>query len=412
MRGARLGFYAIAALIIASPSIALSLDSTTTLPARINSPQLRMGTISGVGERYVSNGSLVSLSDHYSMEFDSNTLSSVEPRIKQLVEVLNQFGKQEMGSALNLGTLKIDTRPDVRYMAPLHAYGITSKWTVAVGLPIVEYKNDIQISSSGSNLSSIRSQVYGVSPELDEAFDELEGVDLTDRARTELSTKGYKPLESRDETIIGDVQLANLYRVYSNSRFSVLSRTLLNLPTGPGDDPDDLADLAMFGQTYIEEAAIANYQLFNRLRLSAKAAYRFNLENSVVKRVPKNEKDTLPDADTKEDVRRKVGDTITIGSGFSLEVINRWFAGAAYEVSQKLADQYTGSKSSKYDLLSKDTNSEAHRMRLGLTYDSTTAYQRKEAWLPAMISYEYSDTIRGLNIERQTIHEIWLTLFF
>jgi hypothetical protein len=51
-------------------------------------------------------------------------------------------------------------------------------------------------------------------------------------------------------------------------------------------------------------------------------------------------------------------------------------------------------------------------MRLGLTYDSTTAYQRKEAWLPAMISYEYSDTIRGLNIERQTIHEIWLTLFF
>jgi hypothetical protein len=399
-------------LILAAGLQARALDSSDVLPAHINSPSVRIGYISGIGQRYTGNGSLMSLTDANSITFDAKKLVSIEPRVQQLIAVLNQFGQQQMGSALTLGTLHINIEPDVNYYAPIHAYGITDKWTVAVGVPIIHYKNNIGLSQEGSNLEAIQAQAGGISPELDSAFDELHA-GLVQSAQKELSGKGYKPLQNVDTTFIGDVQLVSLYQVFNNKRTALLTKTTFNLPTGPKDDPDDLTDLSDFGQTSISEGAVLTYMLTPKLRLSGLLTGTYGLPDKIDKRVPTSPDDSLPDISTKQNVNRQIGPSVSVGASTMYWFTQRWSAGAGFDIMTKAADKYWGSlRGSRYDLLQADTNQTSERIRLGVSYDTISAYLAKSAFMPAMISYTYSDTIAGVNIARQTIHELWLTMFF
>ena len=397
-----------AALFMVSAAAA-ALDSADVLPEHINSPAIKIGVISGLGQRYGSDGSLMSLEDANSITFDAKKLVAIEPRAQQLVGVLNQFPKA-YGDALTLGTLHIDVMPQVNYIAPVHAFGITSKWTVAVGVPVIHYQSKVALTQSGSNIDTLKSQL-GLSPELVSAFNELSG-SLVDSAQKELAIRGYKPLVSRDATFLGDVQLVSLYQVFNNKRTALLSKTVFNLPTGPKGDPDDLTDLKTFGATSIDEVGVLTHMVTSKFRVSGIATLRYNLSDRIEKRVPTKPDDALPDASTKEMVGRKTGDMIQLGVSTMYWFLNRWSAGAGLDLMTKAADTYSGSHEARYDLLSTDTNATSATMRLGVTYDTINAYLAKQAFMPGMITYTYSDVIRGLNVARQTTHELWFTMFF
>ncbi|MNL18447.1 hypothetical protein D3C87_1395920 [compost metagenome] len=78
----------------------------------------------------------------------------------------------------------------------------------------------------------------------------------------------------------------------------------------------------------------------------------------------------------------------------------------------KAADKYAGSRNARYDLLATNTNSQAHRMKLEVTYSSVKSYFRKSALIPLMLSLEVSDVIAGVNIERQVVQEFNFMMFF
>lgn len=392
--------------------MAQALDSSDVLPSHINSPSVRIGSITGIGQKYTSSGSLMSLTDVNSITFDSKKLVSIEPRVQQLIAVLNQFGQQQMGNALTLGTLHINIDPSVNYYAPINAYGITDKWTIAVGVPIIHYRNGISLSQSGSNLDAIQRQAGGISPELDSAFDELHA-GLIQSAQKEIAGKGYKPLQNVDTTFVADTQLVSLYQIFNNKRTALLTKTTLNLPTGPKDDPDDLTDLSDFGQTTISEGAVLTYMLMPKLRVSGLLTGTYGIPDKIDKRVPTSPDDSLPDISTKQNVNRQIGASVSLGVSTMYWLSQRWSAGAGYDIMTKASDKYWGSRSgSRYDLLEADTNQTSHRVRFGVSYDTISAYLAKQSFMPAMISYTYSDTIAGVNIARQTIHELWLTMFF
>jgi len=402
----------VASLFAAAALPAQALDSSDVLPAHINSPSVRIGYISGIGQKYTSDGSLMSLTDVNSITFDSKKLISIEPRVQQLISVLNQFGQQQMGSALTLGTLHINIDPSVNYYAPINAYGITDKWTIAVGVPIIHYRNNIALTQEGSNLAAIQGQAGGISPELDSAFDELRK-GLVHSANEELAGKGYKALQNVDTTFVGDIQLVSLYQIFNNKRTALLTKTTFNLPTGPKDDPDDLTDLSDFGQTSVSEGAVLTYMLTPKFRLSGLLTGTYGIPDKIDKRVPTSADDALPDASTKENVNRQIGSSLSLGASTMYWFSQRWSAGVGFDVLTKAADKYWGAKSgSRYDLLESETAQTSERVRFGVTYDTISAYLAKQTFMPAMVSYTYSDTIAGVNIARQTIHELWLTMFF
>lgn len=412
LRAPCLGLALAVAVVALIPVSALALDSASVLPVGVRSPAIRTGTVGGIGEKYTSGGFLQTLSDYHSIVFDARTLKQVHPDAQRLVSVLNQFGHQNLGDALNLGVLRIETSPEVRYYAPILAYGLTPKWTVAVGLPVISYRNSFSLSQYGSNVAAIQAQIgANVDRELNQAFAQL-NTSLVTSAENVLAEKGFKPLRRRDQTIYGDVQLAGIYQFLNTPKWAAAAKTLVNLPTGPADDPDDLADLNIFGETAVEEILIINYQLTSSLQLATRMSYRFTVPDRVVLRVPESEGDTLPSAETKERLSRDRGDSAFFGNSFRYKLLDRVSAGAGYEVMTRGKDRYSGTRGANYALLARGTDGGSMRFRTGAEYSSTDAYSAGRALLPMILSYEFSDTVAGRNVERQTIHELWLTLFF
>lgn len=399
-----------AGIVLALSPFARAMDSTEVLPEAINSPSVRIGFVSGIGFRFLSSGDLMSLNDINSIEFDAKALSAFEPRVNELVGVLNQFGNQRLGDQLSLGTLKLDTDPKIKYYAPVFAHGINARWTVAVGIPVVSYTNKISMTQSRGNVEEIRAQIGNASPEINAAFNDL-SVNLATVANQTLEAKGYKPIRDREETQLGDLNVASLIEFAKRDNASGQYKLILTLPTGKGNDPDDLADIGAFGYTAIENQLTGNY-LLGRLQLAGKAGYRYTLPDRVVRRVPMSESDTLPGIETKQTVERSTGGAVFGGGSLTYRFSDAFNVGLGIERTLKDGDRYSGSSTGRYDLLGKDTNSETDRLRVGLNYSTIESFLAGTSLLPTMIAYEFSDTIRGVNTERMTVHEIWLQLFF
>lgn len=393
-----------------------AMDSTEPLPARINSPAFRFGSISGVDSKYNSSGGVVALSDINTIEFNSDQLKKVMSKegdtIKTLILVLNQnSGTDRFGDQLNLGTLRIDTVPDVKYFVPIYARGITDNLSLAVAMPVVFYKNKLSLVQSNSNANEICDQI-GANPALQEACTKLRATKMTEEVRAKLATLGYRPIQDRKETLMGDLQLVSFWRFFNRDKHSIVLRNTLILPTGKPNDPDDLADLGSFGETATEALVLYNYLPWKSLRLSTKAVYKLTLPDHVDARVPKDNDDFLPGSETRQRVGRNLGDTITLGTAATWNFYGDFGIAGGYEYARKSSDRYSGSAGGRYDLLERDSSSEAHRLRGGISYDTIGLYQRKKNFPPMKFDFEVTNTVAGRNTDRSLTNELSVTLFF
>ncbi|MGZ3710811.1 MAG: hypothetical protein ACXVBE_03605, partial [Bdellovibrionota bacterium] len=386
-------------------------DSTETLPNAIHSPAFKYGVITGVDSKYSADGSVQNLSDIYTVHFDSQQLTKLDPRVTQLVNALNAFSKQDIGQQVDLGTLRIETEPTVRYLVPVYAQGITDKFTLAGALPIIHYQNKLRLAQSPSNVKTICDQLSSKVGDVKAACDQLD-FRVTDAVQNRLKAEGYKTIQDRDETLLGDAQVVGLYRFYEDDTRSALFKGTLNLPTGKKNDPDDLTDLGSFGLTSFEPQVIVNWLPFRKLRLAAKAAYKMVFADSLDVRVPTSSDDVLPGPETKEKLRRNIGDTITVGTAATYNIYDSLSIAGGYEYSRKGADSFSGDRGLRYDLLSQDTKGAAHRLRAGISYDTIGLYKRTKAFPPLVFSFEVSNTFAGVNNDRQLVNELTLTMFF
>nr|WP_295901887.1 hypothetical protein [uncultured Bdellovibrio sp.] len=385
-----------------------ALTSTNVLPEGINSPSFRFGMIDGIDQKYTENGTLMNLGDYKSVIFDAPHLAKFNQDAKKLIEALNRFGSHSLGDNFNLGVLRVETMPKVKYFAPVFARGVTSKWTLGVGLPIVSYENKISLSQQFSNIEYYRAQFSGLSPELDEALN----TNLGQATNQTLKQKGYKALTNRSESFLGDVQVASVYKFYEDKSQAIIYQAQLSIPTGPQYDPDDLAALNIFGRTNVNNTIAYSKQLTSRISVVPYLSYILNIPDQITARVPTNEDDTLPDTNSKEDVKRQLGNTATLGGNLFYELNDSWTFGGGYEYATKDEDHFSGSKNSRYDLLALNTDMKAQRVKAEVSYSSVKSYFKKTALIPMIVSIEVSDVIAGMNVERQLVQELNLMMFF
>ena len=404
-------FAVVLAIQILASSTSFAMDSADVLPKGIYSPSIRIGFISGVGQEYGSDGSLESLGDIHTMSFDAKKLISIQPQVAQLVSALNQFGSQNLGDKISLGYLKLNIQPEINYYAPVFARGITDRWTIAIGAPIIHYRNDVSLESTGSNIDAIHAQVGYSSAQLNGAFNTLK-VNLVTQAQQTLASLGYQPLGQTNHTYLGDIQIASLYQFYKDNNFKIMSKTLLGLPTGPEADPNDLTALDISGQTSLEEQIILNYRVTAPLTVAAKVFYHYNLADKVDKRVPLDSTDTLPAQDQTEKVDRKLGDAAGVGISATYELFSRFAVSGGLEAQSKAADRYSAAQNYDYAALDSGTNSTYQLVKFGLAYSTVKSYFSQKSFMPFIASFEYSDIIAGVNMPRVTTNELWLTMFF
>lgn len=408
MRSIR-GLFLFALLMTTTPNWSWAA-STKTLPKGIRSLALRTGIVQGLNQGFDEQGSQMGIGDLRAVTFDAQMLSQQSDRSRLLVDALNAIGSQNLGSQLNLGTLKADAKPAIQFMAPVLAYGIQSNWTLALAVPVISFKNDVSFRVEGSNVESYRQLGAGsISPELSQALDTSPAVEF----EKSLRDKGYKPMGSRQQTFLGDLQLVSMYRIQNSRTYSSLLQTTLTLPTGPKYDSDDLLAGNIWGRTSLDNTFVIGYQAARRVSLNPYAGVNLFLPDQVERRVPNSEYDTLPAADQKKTTNRQLGASVKLGMDANFDITRAWSTGVGGEHSVKAQDKYSGSgENLRYDLLSDETDSSASTLRALLTYSSVAAYRAKKALIPGIISLGISDIIAGKNVLKETRTELSTMLFF
>ena len=377
-----------------------------TLPKGVRMSQARFGVISGLDQTWAKDGKLYDLGETRSVTFDAATLARVNERARALVQALDYFGNHDLGEKIQLGTLNVQTTPQLQFFAPVLAYGLSDSWTLGIGVPVVRYQNTLTLSASNSNLAFYRQQFQGISHQLDDALN----LDLVAEAQKVIAEKGYRRLENRDETFVADMQVALLHRLGDLGSWSFLHQIAVTVPTGPKDDPDDLMSLNAFGRTALGNTIIAARQVARRLIFLPYLGLDLPIPDRVVKRIPKNDDDNLPDQDSKQEIGRFLAPMATLGSELRWAFTNRWDAKYGVEGSAKGKDRYEGT--GRTDLLEKNTDSEVLRVRGGLSYSTVEDYKIGKSMAPTRVSLEVADTVAGRNIERQLRTELAAMLFF
>jgi hypothetical protein len=380
---------------------------TSTLPKNISTSSMKMGHIEGLDQRYQEDGELVKLKDYKSIEFDAPTLAKFNPRAATLVQTLNRFGLYNAGDLFNLGTLEIETKPTIDYMAPVYARGLTDSWTLGVGIPVIQYTNEVKMTQSLSNVDYYN-QFRGLSPDLDAALD----TDLRAATQNVLTQKGYDPIENRSESFIGDIQVVSLWKIFDRGDAKLIHQATLGLPTGPEYNPDDLLALNTFHKTSLDNLIGYSKIMGPLATISPYFNMRYVFPESITVRVPTNEEDVLPDQSQKDGVTRQEGMTYEIGTKLDFAITDSFLVGTDYRVGQKDADKYSGSAKGDTSVLAKNSKSMWHKVSLHLNYSTVKSYLKKQSLLPMSITVMAYDTVMGKNVERRTGQEISLALFF
>jgi hypothetical protein len=381
--------------------------TTEVLPPSIYSPAFRYGQINGLDERYSETGSLVRLTDYKSIEFDADTLAKFNTKANELIATLNKFGIYKAGDLFNLGTLEINTKPEIKYFAPVLAKGISETWTVGLGLPVLTYTNKISLSQKFSNIEYYN-QFRGLSPELDQALD----TDLALETQQALVNKGYKKLESQSQKFLGDIQLVSIKKIIQNINSSVLHLLTITLPTGPGYDADNLLALNTFHEFSFENKIAYVKKLFYFLELAPTISMKYTLPEKITARVPKNAGDVLPDQNSKDEITKTKGVTFETGLNMNVLASENLKLSGGFNIGQKLKDTFSGSSKGDTSVLADKTNSKWQKVNAEISYSTVQSYLKSQKFIPLILSLSVFDTIAGENIERQLGQELNMTLFF
>ncbi len=390
---------------------ASGFNAPDVLPGGRRMVSMRQGWVSQIEQKFSSEGQLQSLSQLSRINFDYERLSGIRPEITELRDVLNSFGNFGIGNDIHLGRIDINLKPEVSYSVPTVAFGVTDALTIGLGIPIISYKNRVRLDRVEGNVNQLKEIYGGVNAELDGALKELD-VDIVGEFKSYLRERGYKEVRSQNKSYMGDIQVAALYAFPWGKDTINLSTTTINLPTGPADDPDDILDLGIFGETYVEQELLASVQVIPSYFIRTGASYRLTLPDETIARVPLNEEDELPDVSQKENLSRDLGDTIRVFSSIHHKFLKFFEWGFGYEYIGRSQDSYSGERGSRYDLLAADTESSRHMMKFGISFNTIDYYLETKSLLPMFLELRVSDIFRGTNINRQLTQELILQIYF
>lgn len=410
--------FIILCMILLGTSLSMAASNTAVLPRGVWHPSVRYGIMSELTNKYDNSGSLQSIG-RLNQAFDGESLARQVPEFSKLATLLSgTYPNSNYAEQLSAGALEFDANADIKYTALVLAYGISPRITLAAGVPIVTINAQVSAYQTGiNNARAIRNQIsadgiQSISPDLDNGLTRLENADLVLEYEKALESKGYVVPRSANSTVTGDLMLAVIYQYWENRRWTFSEQTTINLPTGPEDNPDDFLDIPVFHQTYIKFDFKQDFRVTNNWSLGLLLGYTWKIPDTAVKRVPKDENDILPDADRKERVNRDLGDVITIGGSTGYWITNYLNFGTGYDYSYKSADTYSGARGYNYSLLSRNTESNWHRVYGVATFSTVQMFMAKEFAAPLIVSYMYSDIIAGTNVDRQLTHEFTLKMFF
>lgn len=391
--------------------------TAAVLPKGRHQVSFQFGSKLNVHEKFNAAGSLNDIS-RMNKRMDNAYLKSI-PQFKEAFEIINQmFPNQKIAERFDPGTLEFRGSAKFNYFAPQIARGITNRWTLGVGIPIVTFKSNVNPHNGGINRTSDEFSKIASPDKIKNLHEDLAYMQelfaggpkalFTTFTRSE----GYNDVKDMESTFIGDIIIGSIYHLSDTKYWDVYIQNYLNLPTGPEDDPDNLVDPSVFHKRKLETHIYNNIYLGRKLQLGASVGYSWNINDTIVKRVPANEGDVLPVKSSKEKLDRNPGDEVILRTDLIIGPFYNTEIGLGYEKTFQESDRYSGIRGQRYDLLEKDTDSETDVLKFKISYTTVDSFMQGISRVPLSFTYAYSDIIEGKNVEREVTHELIMKMYF
>ena len=215
-----------------------SIGSTKVLPEGIRSLQVT-GIMTTVDGWYNDTGVTSGVAEPFNLELSYARLLKAEKGENLKLNVESQLKNKGVDLNSIAGRSYADINTRVVATVPTMAYGLTKHWTLALAVPIVYTNMDVETGFVGSaQLQSLVTDFSGKSRKQTKLIESK----LRDVIATEISNKGYKPLDKKKKTQVGDLTLVAKYLAYQDLTVSWALTNRFVFPTAKVRDAHNVVE--------------------------------------------------------------------------------------------------------------------------------------------------------------------------
>lgn len=427
----------------------MASEDARVLPSGRSRMSFIYGQSAVISQTFNGSGGKDPLASPYNrISLSSESLRTVSPEVKTLVDVLNTgFGDlrydasqresryhgvvmsddprlPRLGDALSRGFLELEAEHLRKQYNLTYQFGVTERLSVGFGVPWVVQETSMTHGFGGNNTAGDLYEFFVTrGPSAD-------GVDLTgplsriasvndETFQKLLEQKGYARIENYRGAEIGDAILGARYN-YLNTRIGGRSELLaslqtgVTLPTGRLSPPRNLTETD-YGQGAwdIGSAHLVNYSPAPVLSFSHGAHYTYVFKSTRLKRVRATPDELIPDASDEENVAYRLGQKFWTSVGARLAFTRAFNIDFGYEWYWKRADVYAGNRKDRdYGYLSDNTARYLETLQLGANLSSVSAFLRRSFPFPGELSVYYYRPLRGRNSPIAPYGTAELALYF
>jgi hypothetical protein len=382
-------------------------DDTRTLPAGVARLRVRP-LFSFASQRWSQDGAAEGLTQ----DLDGRDLNS--DVFADLAILERVYGLR--AGALSIGTSHVQSRAEIWGLAIAAEVGLSDRLTVGVMLPLLHGRHvltrlslDPEASCGAARCGLARNPGDTSITKEDSKYLPLDhDKDPSTRLASPLAEEdvqdilvqdlGYQRLEDWSETGIGDLELGAKWRLYELGAWSTALQVGVRLPTGRGDDPDQLLDLPFGdGQADLGVAWQNDLALWDAATFNATLRYVAQLPDRELRRVPVRVDVPLAKPEDREEISRDLGDSFEAEAELRYAFNPALGASARYVFSARAATDIEGDRGLAYRSLIDETAAVDHSIGAAFHFSTVPWYLEGEAALPIDVSAGVSRSIAGRN---------------
>ncbi|RZA03000.1 MAG: hypothetical protein EOP11_16345, partial [Proteobacteria bacterium] len=397
-------------LLIALAPLAQARETAWVLPKGISRLRLVGVSTTGVRDTFNDVGKIQGVSNTLNRDVSIQDLAqAADPATRaQLQTLVGTLNRLQPGLGDNLAGSSIFSDVAIQQQIYLGAfeYGLTSKVSLGIRVPVVRRNIDNQFSATGRNNAAAASRALGDLS--DDARAGLGGVGALDLntgyfENALFASKGYDLPRSFSRTQLGDIELGGKYEIHKGESTYTSALVGLGLPTGAAYNIRSPFDRGNSREAWSYAAQLLQevYPV-KGLTLGANARLGYSLRDSRERAVPRSAEDSLPSVRAEdgqvENVARQRGlqldSEVSAGYRFAKE---KWGLWAAYQYASKGTDRFFGQGSLYYEGLSPNTSYQLHTAELGAEFSTISAFRAGSFPLPLEVTLLVNTPFAGVN---------------
>lgn len=398
--------------LLFSAGAAFAFESTRTLPEGVRNVNIR-GLYTTTSTKTNKSGDTEPLGEPLWRPLRFRNVLDGEEGMKR-TQLAAFLASQGFNNEESVGDFYAQLNAQINVWAPIFAWGLSDRLTLAGALPYYSASTDIKVGFrtnqgaerfiSAMTRDSVNNYYSAV-----EAAEKLQNAVLV--LNTRLEENNYEPLDRWNQEAFGDLTLAAKYLNHDGTFFKLATQAGVVAPTGRVDSPDLLTDLPFGdGQWDVFAGVLSDQYVLPSVFLNQFVRYTYQAPDRREVRWKTYDETILA---PKLDTDFKLGDKIDAGISFQFEQESTGITGGLGGLYfRKFGDRYTVTDPAVKSELERASDQNALYWQARLGYSTVAAYQRKEFAAPLSASLEYRRQYASRNVPITDFTQLDINLFF